>query len=80
MLDFFLSLKRAGAGGEMYLALKDPFKNLNNQNGRIRPVWIGLAVIVAGLFINKWVVWAGVGVLVMVFISAYFHYRSLSGD
>jgi hypothetical protein len=45
--------------------------------GRIRPFVLGLVILVAGLLIQKWWLWQiGLTILIVLFIEAYFRYRT----
>ncbi len=59
------------------LKQKAKSKTLNNK-GRIRPVILGLILIIAGLFLDHLFWQMGVIILIIVFIEGYYHYPPLN--
>jgi hypothetical protein len=47
------------------------------NNGRVRPFVVALSLIILGLLLHQW--WWRVGgvIMIVLFIEAYFRYRSL---
>lgn len=50
---------------------------LVRASGRIRPVVIGLIVLVAGLLMHRWWWEIGAILLIVIFVDAYFRYVTL---
>ena len=50
---------------------------LVSQKGRIRPFMLAVIIIAAGLSMDQWWWMVGLGIIIVLFIEAYYRYRTL---
>jgi|GEM_PF-2138615 hypothetical protein len=56
---------------------KTSHRVLQRSSGRIRPFVLALIILLAGLLLDKWWWQIGVVIIVVLFVEAFYRYRTL---